>query len=93
MGAEPGTHLVLRNKNLNGKQHRIWISAEPILMLKNTRPVRRFLMRKVTAAVMELLALLTEEHRVDLLRMLGGLKIDDDGSSKKRSVPLSICCE
>lgn len=79
MGAEPGTHLVLRNKDLNGKQHRVWISAEPILILKNVRPVRRFLMRRVMTEVAKLVALLSEEHRVDLLRMLGGLKITDDG--------------
>jgi hypothetical protein len=78
MGAAAGKYYILRNKSLNGRLTRQWISAEPIILLKNNRTVRRFLMRRVMNEVTKLLSYLTEERRTDLLFMLQGLTIEDD---------------
>ena len=87
MGAEPGRYYILRNHNLRGRLHRVWVSAEPTIMLRNVSAVRQFLMKRVIKEVTKLLMYLTPEHRVDLLRMLGGLHIEDGELEKaKRGV-------
>jgi hypothetical protein len=83
MGAAPGTYHVLRNENVNGEQHRVWISCEPVILLKNVRPVRIFLQKKVMRQVAKLLKYLSPDHRVDLLHMFGGLHFNEDGSLEK----------
>jgi hypothetical protein len=60
--------FMLKNRYVGAKPVKMWISAEPILMLKNDPKVRQFLAARVEREVSKMLSLLTEEHRADLLK-------------------------
>mgnify|MGYP001321684303 CR=1 FL=1 len=83
-----GDYIVLKNKHVGAKPLKMWISAEPILMLQDKPEVRRFLAARTQRKVTECLSYLTDKNRVGLLKWLGGLSLDDSGGleSAKRAV-------
>ncbi len=83
-----GRFIVLGNNGVSSKVTRAFVSCEPILMLKDIKPVREYLVERVKRAVAEAASLLTEERRADLLQYLGGLHYNEDGEleSAKRAV-------
>jgi len=87
-GGGKGRYLVLRNRYVSARPIKMWISAEPLLMLKDTPEVRQFVSQRVQREVGQYLSLLTEEHRADLVKRLGGLNMSDKGAleSSKRAV-------
>jgi len=84
----PGEFVLLKNKYVSAKPLKMWISAEPIVMLQDVPPVRRFLSARVNRQVSECLNYLTEKNRVGLLKWLGGLDLAENGAleSAKRAV-------
>lgn len=57
-----------------------WMSAEVTALFKNTRSVRRACALRVRDEVYGLVSLLQPDHRVELLRRLGGLSTDTEGN-------------
>lgn len=75
----PGNYLILRNKGVSAKPIEMWVSWEPIVLLKDVPEVRQMLAGRVQREIADYLSLLTPERRVDLLRRLKGLTILNDG--------------
>lgn len=81
-----GDWLVLSNKYVGaaesertGKPIEMYLSCEPIYLLKDVPEVRQMLAGRVQRDVADYLSLLTPERRVDLLKRLKGLTILNDG--------------
>ncbi len=83
-----GKYIILKNNNVNSDKRPIYISAEPVLMLKDAPEVRTFLADRTRKAVAEYVSLLSPENKPALLRRLGGLRLNESGEleSSKRAV-------
>lgn len=82
IGGSVGDQVTLdlyRNAGVSARRKRTWISSEPTLMLRDNQEVRDFLAASTARAVNEWVTLLEDGRRVDLLKKLGGLHVDENG--------------
>ncbi len=74
-----GKFTIMRNAALSARPIKMWISAEPVVLLHDNSEVRNFIAGRVRNKVGEYLSLLCEEGRAELLKRLGGLRLVEGG--------------